>query len=262
MGKESKKATKAVTKSSHGIKETAAPSTGSSGNRVRTYVASPSDDFRSREERALQQKLFFVNQEDVTNEIIGISRKFAIMGTTGNIYNVKIQQQPACSCPYFTRGKKLCKHIIFVMVKVLQVDKSSPLIYQDALLQSELEDIFARASPLNAAKATHRDLDDTNQPEKKSESECPVCFESLEVALTLLDSCATCRNFIHKECLQNWIKVQHICCFCRSPWCSALPSSSTSSSSSSSRCAGGIHDEDDQDVGTIQSSCNHHIRFG
>ena len=258
MGKVSKKATNAVTKSSRGIKETAAPSAGSSGNRVRTYVASPSDDFRNREERALQHKLFFVNQEDVTNEIVGIGRKFAIMGTTGNIYNVEIQQQPACSCPYFTRGKKLCKHITFVMVKVLQVDKSSPLIYQDALLQSELQDIFARAPPLNVTKTTHVDLEDANQSEKKFERECPVCFESLEVALTLLDSCATCKNFIHIECLQKWIKVQNICCYCRSPWCSALRSSSTSSIS---KCAGGIHDEDDQDVG-IQSSYNRHIRFG
>lgn len=39
----------------------------------------------------------------------------------------------------------LCKHIIFVLHRVLKVERKSPLIYQEALLTSELREIFSKA---------------------------------------------------------------------------------------------------------------------
>jgi hypothetical protein len=45
------------------------------------------------------------------------------------------------------RADKLCKHIIFVMIRVLRVPRDSPLVYQKALVDSELERIFRDVRP-------------------------------------------------------------------------------------------------------------------
>jgi len=180
------------------------------------------------------------------------------MGTTGNIYNVKIEQQPTCNCPDCARGK-LCKHIIFVMVKVLQVNRTSELIYQNALLQSELADVFRNAPIPTAAVLANRqvvkaykktlqtdeviDLIEEEEKteaaeDKKPEGECPVCFDSL-LGGEALDSCATCRNFIHKDCLRSWLKVRPTCCYCRSEWRSHGAAGAGASSSSGGGAGGG-----------------------
>ena len=39
----------------------------------------------------------------------------------------------------------LCKHIIFVLHRVLKVDRHSPLLHQKALLTVELHEIFVKA---------------------------------------------------------------------------------------------------------------------
>ena len=50
--------------------------------------------------------------------------------------------------PDYAKGY-LCKHIIFVLHRVLKVSRNSPLIYQQALLTSELNEIFTKADSQN-----------------------------------------------------------------------------------------------------------------
>ena len=44
---------------------------------------------------------------------------------------------PYCSCPDFAKGN-VCKHILFVMVRVIRLAPDDPLIWQKALLRSEV----------------------------------------------------------------------------------------------------------------------------
>lgn len=73
-----------------------------------------------------------------------------------------------CSCPDFGKGN-LCKHILFIYLKVLRVNSGSPLIYQTALITSELQDIF-RAAPQDpsrsvlADEAVRRRFNEINSP--------------------------------------------------------------------------------------------------
>ena len=99
--------------------------------------------------RALTQRLYLVNQEEVdsTEDNVGLARNYAVLGSTNNVYDIHIGKVPTCSCPDFAKGH-LCKHILFVMLKVLRVPGGSPLIYQKALLQTELQSIFAAAPPV------------------------------------------------------------------------------------------------------------------
>jgi hypothetical protein len=193
-----------------------------------------------------------VDQEDVTCFETGYCRKYAVLGSTGNVYDVKIGQIPTCSCPDCAKGR-LCKHIIFVLVKVLHVPQDSELVYQDALLQCELGMIFntapktatgliqANNEVVEAYKKTFgfgevseevKPIVKTELIAKEAEGDCPVCFEDL-AGEEALDSCSTCRNFLHTGCLKRWLVVQKTCCYCRSDWVAYCVINNSSCSNSS-----------------------------
>lgn len=71
-------------------------------------------------------------------------REFAVFGLTGSVYNVVISHVPSCTCEDFRRAHASpCKHIMFVLIKVLKVPQNSYLVYQQAFLSRELRQIFA-----------------------------------------------------------------------------------------------------------------------
>ena len=80
-----------------------------------------------RKERGICQNIFLI--EVVYNEQCNdFLREFIVLGSTGNVYSVKIKKEPECSCPDFITRNKRCKHIYFILIKVmnvLDVDKES-----------------------------------------------------------------------------------------------------------------------------------------
>lgn len=53
------------------------------------------------------------------------------------VYEVTVRKHPDCTCPDFQKGN-LCKHYLFVMLRVLRLDRTDPLVWQKALLKSEV----------------------------------------------------------------------------------------------------------------------------
>merc|ERR1719461_640689 len=80
-------------------------------------------------------------------EIDDHTRQYAVLGSTGNCYNVTIGNRVSCTCPDHRRRSDVCKHILLVHLKVLRLPAHSEHIYQKALLTSELKHIFANAPP-------------------------------------------------------------------------------------------------------------------
>ena len=166
-----------------------------------------------------------------------------MLGSTGNVYNVIIAKFPSCTCPDFARGH-LCKHILFVFLKVLQVPRTSTLLYQKALLQSELRDIFDNAPSRIIASVTakkevqqaystggaahtttveeptstqcHEKMISTDK--KEAYGDCPVCFETMSADGEPTERCDTCRNCIHTDCLARWLLHSGTCVYCRTEW--------------------------------------------
>ncbi|KAI0204054.1 hypothetical protein F4808DRAFT_457161 [Astrocystis sublimbata] len=142
-----------------------------------------------------------------------------ITGSTGNIYVVTIQQIPTCNCPHALKGNQ-CKHIIFVMSRVLRAPHN--LVYQLALLSSELRQIFANAPPIDHDSSG--DGDSAHDPNRKNlEGDCPICFSPFEGAEKTVYCKATCGNNIHRECFERWAATKRrgaavTCPMCRSPW--------------------------------------------
>jgi len=165
----------------------------------------------------------------------------AVLGSTGNIYNVELCKVPSCTCPDHAKGN-LCKHILFVMLKVIGLPSSSQLVYQTALLEEELNEIVEsltkRRSQLGmnvvAKKAVREqyakissgeEVDDTSSDcaERKSiEGDCPICFDSLGSDMKVLTFCkGVCGTNFHAECMRMWTsqcRADPTCPACRQPW--------------------------------------------
>jgi hypothetical protein len=201
--------------------------------------------------RALTQRLYLVNQEEEVDDNDVLARNYAVLGSTNNVYDIHIGKIPTCSCPDFNNGH-LCKHILFVMLKVLRVRRDSPLIYQKALLLTELQSIFAAAPPVpthgvvasdvivsayqqatkkspgkGSNSSTEEDVvveqEETIDVMDDEECDCPICFEvmPLKVTVEALERCCTCKKRIHKDCIEHWFKHSKNCPMCRGPWLSA-----------------------------------------
>ena len=216
--------------------------------RAARYVTDPSQKVMERINRALTQRLYLVNQEEVvaTDDEEELARSYAVLGSTNNVYDIEIGKVPTCSCPDFDNGH-LCKHILFVMLKVLRVPQNSPLIYQKALLQAELRSIFDAAPPIpsHGVVASNVIVNAYQQATGKSpgkgssscsaeevveeegdvvdeECDCPICFEAMPLKVTeALERCCACKKRIHKDCIEHWFKHSKNCPMCRGPWLSA-----------------------------------------
>jgi len=207
--------------------------------RASRYLSFPSQKTQDRIDRALNQRLYLINQNDNSTDN-NLSKDYAVLGSTGNVYNVTIAKYPSCTCP---DSANCCKHILFVFLRVLKLDIKSPLIYQVALLQSELKSIFEKNSnnkdvlakeavikAFNKSLGIETENDNEikkNNNEKKIPilqpgSECVICFEEMSNNNNeKLECCKTCSNFIHFDCMSRWKKSsigQTTCPFCRQLW--------------------------------------------
>ena len=66
-----------------------------------------------------------------------LKQTFYILGSSGNVYTVEIGQEHKCTCLDALKGH-MCKHIFFVLLRILRVDERNPLLWQRCLLKSEV----------------------------------------------------------------------------------------------------------------------------
>eukprot|EP00611_Tribonema_gayanum_P027067 TRINITY_DN6589_c0_g1_i4.p1 TRINITY_DN6589_c0_g1~~TRINITY_DN6589_c0_g1_i4.p1 ORF type:complete len:479 (+),score=164.23 TRINITY_DN6589_c0_g1_i4:36-1472(+) len=199
-----------------------------------------------RIQRAATQRMFLLERRDLSQPE-NIHHEFGVIGSTGNVYRVQIASVPSCDCP---DRNPLCKHILFVYLKVLKQPLDSPHIYQAALLQSELQEIFENAPPSAADVLANQrvrkefeklsgkvaDGEAAEEEQKggraiEADDECPICFEGLlpepgsAVPGRPLVCCnGGCGKSLHKECQGAWAMAesrmgrQISCPYCRQPW--------------------------------------------
>ncbi|GAA5820016.1 hypothetical protein JCM11251_005449 [Rhodosporidiobolus azoricus] len=194
---------------------------------------------QERSDRVYSQRFFCVAR----NRTSDITEEFKVLGSTGNVYTVKIDKQPSCDCPDGKKGNT-CKHRLFVLLKILQVPKSSNLWYQSGLLTSELAAIFAHARPAPRTMLDERVVKafriatGEEEPEEGGSASagvvkkrvpqegdsCPICYEDFtpgsEVGLVFCLSVTGCGNPLHQECFANWANTckPTTCPLCREKW--------------------------------------------
>ena len=151
-------------------------------------------------------------------------RQYLIMGNSGNTYTVTISNQPTCTCPdHTTRGNR-CKHIYFVLIRIMNTYNYTEKTFSD----EELEEMFLNI-PQVAKNLMYQGDEPQEQKEVKQKFEkgdvCPICLDPLENGKEL-DYCKySCGQTIHKKCFSMWEKSKGgICVFCRGKWYSNFSS--------------------------------------
>jgi hypothetical protein len=121
---------------------------------------------------------------------------FNMAGSTGNIYTVTLDYRPTCTCPDFEKREDVCKHIMYTLVKVVGLPKTSTSVYQKALLTTELAEI-------------HSSLSYTKKPAKMSEKtstktypRCNECQTSIKhKSQRVICPSSHCGGVYHESCL-------------------------------------------------------------
>ncbi|KAI3870087.1 hypothetical protein MKX03_015363 [Papaver bracteatum] len=146
---------------------------------------SPTRPVSERMRRALQEGLRLLHR---------VEADFFILGSTGRVYNVRLSKTPSCNCPDCTIP---CKHILFVLLRVLGIPHNDHCLYRKILRPYHLTRLLNMAtSPETLA----------DEPDRESE----------------LVRCWTCESVGHTECLVIWSKGRGlsgpICRNCKRDW--------------------------------------------
>ncbi|KAK7916878.1 E3 ubiquitin-protein ligase Zswim2 [Apiospora marii] len=191
--------------------------------RLRVFRAKAPRAFRENYQRATTQRFYVLGRtrggdDWCPEEVVELT------GSTGNIYHVHVARQPTCDCPHGLKGNQ-CKHILYVLSRVLHA--RFDLVYQLALLSSELWEIFQGAPPIEVGDEAEGAGAAADRNRKSVEGDCPICFSEFEAGDKTVYCKATCGNNIHTECFEMWAatkrqspgaKDQVTCPMCRSLW--------------------------------------------
>lgn len=206
---------------------------GSKEKRLAMLRNRPSQEFQKVYERALSQRFYVLSRQRHGTEHCP-TEEVEMTGSTGNVYTVTVSELPNCTCPHSMKGH-MCKHIIYVST-ILAIDPkvyirtqshipqvlsrvlNAPfeLVYQAALVPSELRRIFANAPPPPIPS------EDDAGKRKPIEGDCSICFCEFAPAEDIVWCRAACGQNIHAQCFTMWARAKAgtdvTCPFCRSPW--------------------------------------------
>lgn len=170
----------------------------------------------NRINNALSQKLYLINQNV-------LQRQYTIMGSTGNVYTVNINLKSNCTCPDNKLRKVNCKHIYFVLFKILSVPPS--LI--DKLDQNTLDNLYKQEYELDSSiiispekKILYDNLcNNVVTNNRENDDICPICLDEITDLKDAYYCKNSCKKNVHICCFNMWAKSKgHICVYCSKQW--------------------------------------------
>jgi len=211
---------------------------GTQEKRLAPYRKNASKILKDRIQKAQTERLYVIQQKPHQND--PFEREFVVLGSTGNVYTVKICRKPSCTCIDSKDGTSRyhCKHILFILLKVYHLSTSDPRVYQKAFLSTELTDIFDHYGGTNGlmadATVTEKYLELISEgkvrrkkmvPQKLIEGDCPICCEKMKTSDNVIYCKYGCGNNVHKDCYDKWITTKSEasmeevkCVYCRARW--------------------------------------------
>ena len=135
----------------------------------------------SRIAKAYNDRLYLVESIPPENEDDAL-REYIVMGSTGNVYRVKIKHEPSCTCPDNRMRKERCKHIYFILLRVMKVDNETQEYYDD----EELVEMFKHIPQIThnlianrAIRKKYKFIERRGKEVEESESEDTISHNSI-----------------------------------------------------------------------------------
>lgn len=205
-----------------------------------------SEDTIKRIAKAYMERMYLIHRYRKDDNTL--METFDVSGSTGNVYKVTVSRHVNCSCMDFSLRRNVCKHLLFVYLKVLRLPGNLPVYSSVRLSEEQVAEVFSEALKNPVAEVMARpelrkawetavgyqpDPSDANgdgpvTPEGRrlipTEGDvCGVCYEDLEPGSTEgLEFCLkSCGRPIHTDCLQTWFNTRgydRTCIWCRAKW--------------------------------------------
>lgn len=176
-----------------------------------------------RKQRGLTQAIYLI--ESIIDENNKYEKKYIVMGSSGNVYTVSINQTPTCTCPDYATRHKRCKHIYFVLARIMHVDTDDQ--DEEQYSNEELLKMFTHIPQITNNLSVDESIKNkynkikNNKPEQNKKSTddlCPICLDDLENGDNI-DFCKSCGKHVHTNCFSMWVKSRGPkCVFCQKPW--------------------------------------------
>jgi hypothetical protein len=172
-----------------------------------------------RHDRALNQRIYII---DCNSDNCG--HHFKICGTVNTIYDVHFNHTTlrwCCSCKDYlmnSNGYRPCKHIIYIMRRVLSIPYDNILWSK---CQFEIEEAVELSTYFENAHTFIQRIDDEKQERNeqlehvnKHDDECAICFDNITTDSVFI--CKICGHNLHSDCWVIWCAHNHRTCpFCR-----------------------------------------------
>lgn len=173
----------------------------------------------NRNFRGKTQKMYLLGVEYEANQW-----NMTLQGLT-NQYTITIgKDKVECSCPDFNNRKNVCKHLYFIFSQVAQYYEGDLVLstiessgdqttnnikLNDKVFNGLSEKLTSRLRKrMEVAKETKTNLE--------PETECVICFESIEPDEKLFQCVKQCKKYCHDACIKIWTgRGQNTCPYCR-----------------------------------------------
>ena len=163
----------------------------------------------TRKQRGLSERIYLLDAKHDQS-----SWELTIKGSSKSIYKILLSSNLVkCKCMDFTIRKKVCKHLHFILGRIIKDKKVTSNIISVNDISSKYNDI---SESLKNILSNHV-IDKNKQIEYDSNENCCICFEPFgneEVEICEM----TCKNVFHKECIKLWLSNNSNCPLCRSDW--------------------------------------------
>lgn len=174
------------------------------------------EDPDQRMNRGKTQRIYLANRNVDDN-----SAQFEILGTTGNVYTVKLSGSPTCTCPDFSQRKKRCKHIFFMLAKIFNVTDPHKEKFTKTEIVEYIEKYKINISKFIVKYDIKQHCIDVGA--KCVEDNCAICLDEIlngEQYVYCKKSCGRC---VHNDCYNVVIKKTSKCPYCAQNFvCSSL----------------------------------------
>ena len=163
----------------------------------------------TRKQRGLSERIYLLDanfDSDIWN--------LTIKGQSKSIYKIKLSSENVkCKCMDFNIRKNVCKHMYFILGRILKDSK----IINKIKCVADIEDNFNDIS-LNLKNILNKHVsNNTNDLEYDNKECCSICFE--EFGDESVEQCQlSCKNVFHTECINLWLSNNNSCPLCRSSW--------------------------------------------
>ena len=131
----------------------------------------------SRIEKCKKQKIFLLQINDISDT----EKTFEIQGSTGNVYTVKINNELSCNCPDYIIRRNRCKHIYFVLIRILKCENTEEDYFED----DDLIDMFnnmPKITKLLMAKKRKKKVKKKRRKVKKRKKKAKVKRNSIRAS--------------------------------------------------------------------------------